>query len=159
MPLLSVALLLTESINDAPSASGVVSAMQTAKGVAMNRVVLYFTFLILMIILASGCCEQVSIFPVGAYVANIGGHSYVLDFECGGKYTAVLAGSETLADSTYRATLETITFSADSVCPEAATYAWTREDETLTFKVRGEDGCSQRRQLLQDVAYSCVSCS
>ena len=133
--------------------------MQATKGVAMNRVVLYFTFLILVSILASGCCEQVSIFPVGAYVANTGGQGYVLDFECGGKYTAVLAGSEMLADSTYRATAETITFSADSVCAEAATYAWIRDGETLIFKLRGEDGCSRRREMLQDVVYSCVSCS
>ena len=125
----------------------------------MNRVVLYFTFLILFSTLISGCCEQVSIFPVGAYVATIEGKSYVLDFECGGAYTAFMAGSEMLADSTYRATPDTITFSSDGACKEEATYAWQRQGEELTFVVRGEDSCSQRKARLQDVVYHCVSCS
>jgi hypothetical protein len=140
-------------------APGLVPAVQANKGVAMNHVVLYFTFLIVLSLLISGCCEQISIFPAGAYVATIGGESYVLDFECDGRYTAVLAGGELLADSTYRVTPDTITFSADSTCQEAATYSWARQGERLTFELRGEDSCSQRRERLQDAVYNCVSCS
>ena len=123
-----------------------------------QRIVGLILFLILCL-LVNGCCEQVSVFPAGAYVATASGQDIILDFASDGSYSAVLAGRALLTEGRYRCAGNVITFAADMVCRDEATYEWMLENHTLTFEVKGRDQCPERLRRLQDTVYTCVTCS
>lgn len=127
---------------------------------AAVKTFLFVLFLLLIAgVLVSGCCDQVLVFPAGAYVARGTEGEIILDFEEKGVYTAVLAGDSLITEGAYRPTVDTITFSAAPPCAEEADYLWVRDGERLTFELVGEDSCSDRRAFLEALTYTCVTCT
>ena len=93
-------------------------------------------------------------FPTGAFVHETR-PDWVLQFHEDGRYT-FLAGGEVDATGTYSVEGNLYTEDTDYLpCRDAriASYTWTFDGERLVFRLVGEDGCKERRNSLDGVAW------
>ena len=90
-----------------------------------------------------------SIFPTGMFTAK--DRDWVITFNDDGSFTSGFG--EIAVSGTFSIQANELTWETDSFCDRRATYTWTFEDDTLLFQVKGEDKCSSRLRVLDNVPY------
>ena len=117
---------------------------------------LLITVLVVIGVLTSGC-KEVSEFPLGSFETVHEGEIWVMDFNTNGSWNAHYGG-ELFTSGTYSISGERITWDTDSYCdqggvPSVATYRWKIRNDSLTFKLEGEELCLSRKIILEDETY------
>jgi hypothetical protein len=108
-----------------------------------------FLTLLLLLFSLSACSGPT--FPTGSFSMD---NDHIIEFKDDGKYSYYYLG-EIYTSGTFSVEGNEFNWETDSVCDAIdsgkATYIWTYENETLTFELKGEDGCEQRIRALEKV--------
>jgi hypothetical protein len=107
----------------------------------------------LLLLLLVSCSH--SSFPTGTFTYESENWTLILSDD--GSYTFLENGTVE-ASGTYSIQENTITWETDSYCDKQkagkATYTWSFKNETLFFTVNGEDKCTDRQSVLDNIPYS-----
>jgi len=116
--------------------------------------VLIYAVALTLVALLVGCSGAENGFPTGTFTANNG--EWVQTFDDDGSSTFLVNGTIG-ASSTFSIQANELTWETDSYCDARgagkATYTWTFDDGILLFQVKGEDKCSDRLGVLDNVPY------
>jgi len=109
---------------------------------------------VLTVLSACGTSSVQSSFPTGMFLSESG--PFKTEWREDGTYTSWMNGQE-ITSGTYSVNGNELTYESDSYCDSLgagkATYAWTLEDDTLTFELKGEDECSDRIGTLHQISW------